>query len=146
MNPSEARKILTGDDPHKTYRLLARKHHPDAGGSAEEFNKIREAYETLTKEETTSEHELIAQLFLQELDLDKVSMCLSTMEATKLVELHNIAAKEARLVCARPKAKGFLVQVLESAILALEDERKPILHEISEVKKAKTLLNNLFTI
>lgn len=35
------------DDLRKTYRKLAKKAHPDAGGSAEQFMLIKEAYEYL---------------------------------------------------------------------------------------------------
>jgi DnaJ-class molecular chaperone len=36
------------DDIKQAYKTLARKHHPDRGGNKEEFQKIQEAYETLS--------------------------------------------------------------------------------------------------
>lgn len=36
------------DDIKKAYRRLAQKHHPDKGGSAERFEKIRQAYLALS--------------------------------------------------------------------------------------------------
>ena len=50
----EAREILEVDslaDADKIkaqFRKLARKHHPDRGGDAHEFSRIREAYHALT--------------------------------------------------------------------------------------------------
>lgn len=40
-------KDATDDEIKKAYRKLAMKHHPDRGGSQEEFQKIQEAYSTL---------------------------------------------------------------------------------------------------
>lgn len=38
-------------DIRKAFRRLASKHHPDKGGSTEEFQRIKEAYEVLSKPE-----------------------------------------------------------------------------------------------
>jgi len=38
-------------DIRKAYRKLASKHHPDKGGTAEDFQRIKEAYEILSKPE-----------------------------------------------------------------------------------------------
>lgn len=38
------------DEIRKAYKKLALKHHPDKGGSPEEFKKITDAYESLTQE------------------------------------------------------------------------------------------------
>jgi len=49
----EARKILDLDTSASAseikirFRELAKKHHPDRGGDAHEFNRIREAYDVL---------------------------------------------------------------------------------------------------
>lgn len=144
MNQSEAREIL-GDDPHKTYRQLSKRCHPDTGGNANDFHKLREAYEALTKEDTTAEHDLLAQLFLQELDIQKVFLLLDQMEVDCNKTLATLPRKKERLQQARPKAKGFLVTILESAIHNLEDEAKVARTGISEVKKARILLNDLYT-
>ena len=144
MNQSEARKIL-GDDPQKTYRALAKTCHPDAGGNPEDFHKLREAYEALTKEETTAEHDLLAQLFLQELDIVKVFSLLDQMELDCNKTIDNVPSKKERLKQARPIAKGFLVQVIESAIDDLDDEARIARNSISEIKKARILLKDLYT-
>lgn len=41
----------TADEIKKSYRRLARKHHPDAGGSEAKFKEINEAYEVLSDEQ-----------------------------------------------------------------------------------------------
>ena len=40
-------KSATADEIKKAYRRLARKHHPDAGGSEERFKEVGAAYEVL---------------------------------------------------------------------------------------------------
>lgn len=43
-------ELMTGEKTHKiksAYKKLARIHHPDAGGSAEEFRKVKEAHEQM---------------------------------------------------------------------------------------------------
>lgn len=40
----------TQDEAKAAFRRLAMKHHPDRGGSAEEFKKIKEAYEKIKKD------------------------------------------------------------------------------------------------
>ena len=35
----------------KAYKTLARKHHPDKGGDAEEFKRIQKAYEILSDDQ-----------------------------------------------------------------------------------------------
>lgn len=47
----------TQDEIRKEYRKLALKHHPDKGGSEEEFKKISEAYETLSDENKRKEYD-----------------------------------------------------------------------------------------
>ena len=147
MNRSEAESILGIDDPQKEFRRLAVIHHPDKNGGVESemFHKIRDAYEALTKEETTAEHDLLAQLWLQELDVVKVFACLDKMEATCYETINAIPAKKEKLQQARPKAKGFLTQVLESAINNLREEKRVAQNSISEIKKARILLNDLYT-
>ncbi len=41
-------KSATADEIKKAYRRLARKHHPDAGGSEERFKEVGAAYEVLS--------------------------------------------------------------------------------------------------
>ena len=146
MNRSDALKIL-GDDPQKEFRRLSKIHHPDKNGGveSEEFHRIRDAYETLTKEEPTAEHELLAQLFLQELEISKVFICLDKMEAKCYETINSLPDKKAKLQAARPKAKGFLQGVLESAISNLDEDKRNAQREISEIKKARILLENLYT-
>jgi curved DNA-binding protein CbpA len=144
LNRSDARKIL-GDDPHKTYRQLSKIHHPDAGGDSEMFHKLRDAYEALTKEEPSAEYDLLAQLFLQELEIPNVFLVLDKMEVTHHETINAIPKKRLKLEGAKPKAKGFLVQVLESAINNLEEEERAARNSIAEIKKARILLQNLYT-
>lgn len=144
MNRVEAQEIL-GDEPHKRYRELSKIHHPDAGGNIDDFNRIRDAYETLTKEEPTAEYDLLAQLFLQALDHEKVLAQLAAMEASCYETINALPAKALRLKQARPKAKGFLMQILESAIKNLDEEKRHAQRSISEIKKARILLENLYT-
>jgi len=141
---AEAREIL-GDDPQKEYRRLAALYHPDKGGDPDDFHRIRDAYETLTKEATTAEHDLLAQLFLQELDVARVFTCLNTMETAYLATIASLPAKRFKLEQARPKAKGFLVGVLESAVRDLEEERRVAQNSITEIARARDLLNDLYT-
>lgn len=42
----------------KAYRKLAMKHHPDRGGDAKEFQKVQEAYDTLSDKEKRSAYDL----------------------------------------------------------------------------------------
>lgn len=52
MTPSEVLGVAKDATPEQiksAYRKLAMKHHPDKGGDISEFQKIQEAYDTLTK-------------------------------------------------------------------------------------------------
>lgn len=42
-------KTATKEEIKAKYRQLAKKHHPDAGGSAAKFNQIQEAYKEATR-------------------------------------------------------------------------------------------------
>ncbi len=41
----------TDEDIKRAYKKLAMQHHPDKGGDAEQFQKISQAYETLSDPE-----------------------------------------------------------------------------------------------
>jgi DnaJ-class molecular chaperone len=45
------------DDIKKKYKLLAKQHHPDKGGDADEFKRIASAYETLADEDKRRNHD-----------------------------------------------------------------------------------------
>jgi molecular chaperone DnaJ len=56
-------KSATADEIKKAYRRLARKHHPDAGGSEEKFKEIGEAYEVLSDPEKRSQYDQFGAYF-----------------------------------------------------------------------------------
>ena len=47
----------TPDEIKKAYRKMAAKHHPDRGGSTEEFQKIEEAYRNLSDPQLKFQHD-----------------------------------------------------------------------------------------
>jgi curved DNA-binding protein len=47
----------TPDDIKKAYRKMAAKHHPDRGGSTEEFQKVEEAYRNLSDPNLRQQHD-----------------------------------------------------------------------------------------
>ena len=47
--PPSLKKSASNEDMKKAYRKEVRKAHPDKGGSAELFRKIRQAWEYFTK-------------------------------------------------------------------------------------------------
>jgi molecular chaperone DnaJ len=56
-------KSATADEIKKAYRRLARKHHPDAGGSEEKFKEIGEAYEVLSDTEKRAQYDQFGAYF-----------------------------------------------------------------------------------
>ncbi len=56
-------KSATEDDIKKAFRKLARKHHPDAGGSEERFKEINEAYEVLSDSEKRKQYDQFGQYY-----------------------------------------------------------------------------------
>ena len=56
-------KTATADEIKKAFRKLARKHHPDAGGSEEKFKEINEAYEVLSDAEKRTQYDQFGQYF-----------------------------------------------------------------------------------
>ena len=56
-------RSATPDEIKKAFRKLARKHHPDAGGSEERFKELNEAYEVLSDEEKRSQYDQFGQYF-----------------------------------------------------------------------------------
>jgi molecular chaperone DnaJ len=53
----------TSAEIKKAFRKLARKHHPDAGGSEEKFKEINEAYEVLSDDEKRKQYDQFGQYF-----------------------------------------------------------------------------------
>jgi molecular chaperone DnaJ len=56
-------KSATADEIKKAYRRLARKHHPDAGGSEDKFKEVGEAYEVLSDPEKRSQYDQFGAYF-----------------------------------------------------------------------------------
>lgn len=50
-------KTASQDEIKKAYRKLAAKHHPDKGGNTAEFQKVEEAYRTLSDENKRSQYD-----------------------------------------------------------------------------------------
>jgi hypothetical protein len=46
------KSILDVDDPEGSYRRLRKQHHPDIGGSADEFYRVQKAYSDYKSEQT----------------------------------------------------------------------------------------------
>lgn len=60
------KKDATQDEIKKAFRKLARKHHPDAGGSEEKFKSINEAYEILSDKDKRKQYDEYGQYFGQQ--------------------------------------------------------------------------------
>jgi molecular chaperone DnaJ len=56
-------KSATADEIKKAYRRLARKHHPDTGGSEEKFKVVGEAYEVLSDKEKRAQYDQYGAYF-----------------------------------------------------------------------------------
>ena len=56
-------KTASQDEIKKAFRKLARKHHPDAGGSEEKFKQINEAYEVLSDTKKRDQYDQYGQYF-----------------------------------------------------------------------------------
>jgi len=56
-------KTASQDEIKKAFRKLARKHHPDAGGSEEKFKQINEAYEVLSDTKKRGQYDQYGQYF-----------------------------------------------------------------------------------
>ena len=57
------KKDASADEIKKAFRRLARKHHPDAGGSEERFKEVNEAYEVLSDPEKRKQYDEYGQYF-----------------------------------------------------------------------------------
>ncbi|MDZ4063621.1 MAG: molecular chaperone DnaJ [Coriobacteriia bacterium] len=57
------KKDAAPEEVKKAFRKLARKHHPDAGGSEEKFKEINEAYEVLSDDKKRSQYDQYGQYF-----------------------------------------------------------------------------------
>ncbi len=57
------KKDASADEIKKAFRRLARKHHPDAGGSEEKFKELNEAYEVLSDTEKRAQYDQYGQYF-----------------------------------------------------------------------------------
>lgn len=57
------KKDAAADEIKKAFRRLARKHHPDTGGSEEKFKELNEAYEVLSDPEKRAQYDQYGQYF-----------------------------------------------------------------------------------
>ncbi|MDH4139124.1 MAG: molecular chaperone DnaJ [Coriobacteriia bacterium] len=57
------KKDASSDEIKKAFRKLARKYHPDAGGSEERFKEVNEAYEVLSDSEKRAQYDQYGQYF-----------------------------------------------------------------------------------
>src|SRR5450759_3595251 len=57
------KKDASADEIKKAFRRLARKHHPDAGGSEDKFKEINEAYEVLSDTGKRKQYDEYGQYF-----------------------------------------------------------------------------------
>ncbi len=57
------KKDASADEIKKAFRKLARKHHPDAGGSEEKFKELNEAYEVLSNAEKRTQYDQYGAYF-----------------------------------------------------------------------------------
>ncbi|HET6497819.1 MAG TPA: molecular chaperone DnaJ [Coriobacteriia bacterium] len=57
------KKDASAAEIKKAFRRLARKHHPDAGGSEEKFKEINEAHEVLSDTEKRAQYDQYGQYF-----------------------------------------------------------------------------------
>ncbi len=57
------KKDASADEIKKAFRRLARKHHPDAGGTEEKFKEINEAYEVLSDAEKREQYDQYGAYF-----------------------------------------------------------------------------------
>lgn len=55
-------KSASHDEIKKAYKKLARKYHPDAGGTEEDFKRISEAYEVLGNEEKRKKYDAFGSM------------------------------------------------------------------------------------
>jgi molecular chaperone DnaJ len=56
-------KNASEDEIKKAFRKLARKHHPDAGGSEERFKEVNQAYEVLSDQEKRQQYDQYGHYF-----------------------------------------------------------------------------------
>jgi len=57
------KRDASADDIKKAFRRLARKHHPDTGGSEDKFKELNEAYEVLSDTEKRAQYDQYGQYF-----------------------------------------------------------------------------------
>lgn len=57
------KRDASADEIKKAFRRLARKHHPDTGGSEEKFKELNEAYEVLSDVEKRKQYDQYGQYF-----------------------------------------------------------------------------------
>ncbi|MBU4556272.1 MAG: molecular chaperone DnaJ [Actinobacteria bacterium] len=57
------KRDASADEIKKAFRRLARKHHPDTGGSEDKFKELNEAYEVLSDTEKRSQYDQYGQYF-----------------------------------------------------------------------------------
>ena len=69
MDSDYLRLNVTGEDTlksiEKKYKILAKQLHPDKGGDTEEFQKLKESYDSILKEKSQKKYRSFNDSYLQ---------------------------------------------------------------------------------
>lgn len=102
----------TKEEIKSAYRRLAKIHHPDAGGSNEDFVRLKEAYDVLSDDYSRGKYDLLYEMYLSELYQEQTQSQANEDRAQYEQTYTNPSAKEAdvprRTFQIRFRWKGYL--------------------------------------